>query len=67
MLAIKKKREKKDDAASKKISILGIGGIKQKEKGSNGKGKKRTPGEIRIQKGMLFTLEFFSLVYFTVM
>ena len=36
----------------KKVSLLGVGGKKKKDK-SEGKtsGKKRTPGEIRIQKG----------------
>ena len=37
---------------TKKVSLLGIGG-KKKSNGENGKGsgKRRTPGEIRIQKG----------------
>lgn len=37
-----------------KVSILGIGGKKKKDSGKDGAsgGKKRTPGEIRIQKGM---------------
>lgn len=38
---------------SKKVSILGVGGKKTKssaEKGASG-GKRRTPGELRIQKG----------------
>jgi len=66
MLALKKKREAEkkeaDDAAAaaaaasagpEKVSLLGIGGKKQAKNGdsaANG-GKKRTPGEIRIQKG----------------
>lgn len=67
MLALKKKREAeakaKAEAAAQappdsqpssepKVSLLGIGGKKKKDK-SEGKsgGKKRTPGEIRIQKG----------------
>jgi len=65
MLALKKKREAEkkeaDDAAAaasagpEKVSLLGIGGKKQAKNGdsaANG-GKKRTPGEIRIQKGAL--------------
>ena len=40
-------------AAAEKVSILGIGGKKKKDGGKGGAGgsKKRTPGEIRIQKG----------------
>ena len=46
----------KQDGASaqapEKVSILGIGGKKKKDSGKDGAGsKKRTPGEIRIQKG----------------
>ena len=43
-------------AATKKVSLLGIGGKKKKDNGGNGKGsgKRRTPGEIRIQKGELY-------------
>ena len=38
--------------APEKVSILGIGGKKKKDSGKDGAGgKKRTPGEIRIQKG----------------
>jgi len=39
--------------AAEKVSILGIGGKKKKDGGKGGAGgsKKRTPGEIRIQKG----------------
>ena len=39
--------------APEKVSILGIGGKKKKDGGKDGAGgsKKRTPGEIRIQKG----------------
>ena len=37
---------------SNKVSLLGIGGKKTKsENGTGSTGKKRTPGEIRIQKG----------------
>jgi len=36
-----------------KVSLLGVGGKKKKDSGENGKqnGKRRTPGELRIQKG----------------
>lgn len=38
-------------AETKKVSLLGVGGIKKKKSGSDGKdGKKRTASEIRIQK-----------------
>jgi hypothetical protein len=37
-------------SADNKVSLLGIGG-KKKTKENGGGGKKRTPGEIRIQKG----------------
>jgi len=81
MLALKKKREAeakaKSEAAAQappvsqpssepKVSLLGIGGKKKKDK-SDGKsgGKKRTPGEIRIQKdiadldgGKVATIDF---------
>jgi hypothetical protein len=58
MLALKKKREadKKqaaEEAAANpggKVSLLGVGGQKKKS-GNGATGKKRTPGEIRIQKG----------------
>jgi hypothetical protein len=41
-----------DSSAPKKLSLLGVAG-KKKSKSENGgsAGKKRTPGEIRIQKG----------------
>ena len=45
-------------AATNKISLLGIGGMKKKDttthpnSSTNATNKKRTPGEIRIQKGM---------------
>lgn len=35
----------------KKVSLLGVGGKKKKDSGESKGGKKRTPGEIRIQKG----------------
>ena len=40
---------------AKKVSLFGVGGKKKQENGE-GKttGKKRTPGEIRIQKGKQF-------------
>ena len=57
MLALKKKREaekaeaeKKPEDSGDKVSLLGIAG-KKKAADKNGTGKKRTPGEIRIQKG----------------
>ena len=42
--------ESTSSAADNKVSLLGIGG-KKKTKENGGGGKKRTPGEIRIQKG----------------
>ena len=36
-----------------KLSLLGIGGKKKTKNGDTAPGKKRTPGEIRIQKGKL--------------
>ena len=66
MLALKKKREAEakraeeeqqastegNEKGTEKVSLLGIGGKKTKngELGKTG-AKKRTPGEIRIQKG----------------
>jgi ubiquitin-conjugating enzyme E2 M len=42
-----------------KVSLLGIGGKKMVKNGESGKtGKKRTPGEIRIQTGKLLRLLF---------
>ena len=56
MLALKKKREAEKKAAaennngdSKKVSLLGVDGKKNIKSATTG--KKRTPGEIRIQKG----------------
>ena len=41
----------------KKVSLLGIGGKKMVKNGDSGKtGKKRTPGEIRIQTGKSIAL-----------
>jgi hypothetical protein len=41
-----------DSNAPAKVSLLGIGGKKKTKNGGDGAGgKKRTPGEIRIQKG----------------
>lgn len=64
MLALKKKREAEAKAAAEappaaqepapsteKVSLLGIGGKKKTKSGDNNGSKKRTPGEIRIQKG----------------
>lgn len=41
----------------KKISLFGVDGKKKKENGSNGKQKKRTAGEIRIQKGNVYVVD----------
>jgi hypothetical protein len=54
MLALKKKREADAaDAASgaPKVNLLGVGGNKVKSSSTASAGKKRSPGEIRIQKG----------------
>lgn len=66
MLALKKKREAEKKAAEEAagggaaapaaatVSLLGVGGKKQTGRNgdsANSNGKKRTPGEIRIQKG----------------
>jgi hypothetical protein len=62
MLALKKKREQEQKAAAEaaaadgtggeKVSVLGIGGKKQTKSGDDAApSKKRSPGEIRIQKG----------------
>lgn len=60
MLALKKKREEEKKAAEtaaaeggEKVSVLGIGGKKQTKNNGDGAAptKKRSPGEIRIQKG----------------
>jgi hypothetical protein len=65
MLALKKKREQEQQAAAEaaaegggtgtggeKVSVLGIGGKKQAKSGDGAApSKKRSPGEIRIQKG----------------
>lgn len=37
--------------APEKVSLLGIGGKKKTKNGEKAGGKKRSPGEIRIQKG----------------
>lgn len=52
----------------KKISLLGVGGKKKKQEGAGGEnaktmGKKRTPGEIRIQKGECLSTCYFLLPY----
>lgn len=66
MLALKKKREAEAKAAAEaptattaeappeteKVSLLGIGGKKKTKSGDTNGSKKRTPGEIRIQKGV---------------
>lgn len=41
--------EKSDEG---KVSLLGVGGKSTRTDGSKKAGKKRTPGEIRIQKGL---------------
>ena len=48
------------------ISLLGIGG-KQVKGGAVKKGKKRTPGELRIQKGTVnnFRVESISCIYWS--
>jgi hypothetical protein len=62
MLALKKKKEAAaaaaaaagpdEPASAPKVSLLGIGGKKTSKSTENGSNsKKRTPGEIRIQKG----------------
>jgi len=62
MLALKKKREAEKKKAAEsgssetagpaKVSLLGVGG-KKTTKGDGSSGRKRSPGEIRIQKGKL--------------
>ena len=49
MLGLKKKREEAKKA--EKVSVLGIGGKKQATTANGAPTKKRSPGEIRIQKG----------------
>lgn len=39
------------EGKSEKVSLLGIGGKKKNKNGDGKTGKKRSPGEIRIQKG----------------
>jgi hypothetical protein len=62
MLALKKKREEEAAKAAaaapvdepepvEKVSLLGIGGKKKTKSNESAAAKKRTPGEIRIQKG----------------
>lgn len=41
------------EAPPEKVSLLGIGGKKKNKNGEKTGGKKRSPGEIRIQKGKL--------------
>jgi hypothetical protein len=73
MLALKKKREAEAKAAAEapaataeqpasteKVSLLGIGGKKKTKSGENSGTKKRTPGEIRIQKGALLFVEAYK-------
>ena len=55
----------KEASSAGKISLLGVGGSKKKTgTDGNGKatgGKKRTPGEIRIQKGTRINLVIFRV------
>jgi hypothetical protein len=39
------------EAKTEKVSLFGIGGEKKNKNGDGKTGKKRSPGEIRIQKG----------------
>jgi hypothetical protein len=39
------------NGSSNKVSLLGIGGVKKSNAATSNAQKKRTPGEIRIQKG----------------
>ena len=48
------KDESTEEKKPQKVSLLGVGGKKKKDSGSNKEGKKRTAGEIRIQKGESF-------------
>ena len=41
-----------EEPKTEKVSLLGIGGKKKTKSGEGSATKKRTPGEIRIQKGM---------------
>ena len=43
--------------AGGQVSLFGIGGQKKTKKGESG--TKKTPGEIRIQKGMFLVIEFY--------
>lgn len=55
-------KDESTESSSKpqKVSLLGVGGKKKKDNGSNKEGKKRTAGEIRIQKGWFqLNYEFF--------
>ena len=47
-------------AGEKKVKILGLG---RGKRSSKPKEKKRTPGEIRIQKGRKVTMEYFNKTY----
>ena len=56
-----------DSSSSKKVSLLGIGGKKKKSEDGGAKNgtKKRSPGEIRIQKGeFLFVAHVFGFVIY---
>ena len=75
MLALKKKREAEQKQAAAeaaaeasnggtapaKLSLLGVGGKKQVKNGDSANTvKKRTPGEIRIQKGAFLLMKWQS-------
>ena len=50
---------------TEKVSLLGIGGKKKTKSGESTGTKKRTPGELRIQKGVCFCLVWDFRVLFT--
>ena len=54
--AAEPKQEPDDAAGPQKVSLFGIGGEKKTKNGDSKTGKKRTPGEIRIQKGNFYTM-----------
>jgi hypothetical protein len=56
--AVEPKQEPGDAAGPQKVSLFGIGGEKKTKNGDSKTGKKRTPGEIRIQKGKLLILSW---------
>ena len=50
-------------AKPEKVSLLGIGGKKQDNNSKKSTGKKRSPGEIRIQKGNFPIHNFLIFVF----